>query len=311
MAKVKPLNAAPGAVPTARGLFYVRDTKWGPVAQAWPKKRGKAKEGGRLWAEQQFRAAAAMSANPSALDLGTAIEMVKGTTYVPRDFLMSCAYGLGYQLVNPDGTVWLTRHDMSDNPQYLLDNVTDTVGAMLFRDTYGWVGLDPGTNGYILTAEAGKPVWKLPAQTTFPGATITTLKRTSNQGALLANEWTPTWQAADIDENNVWDAGNPTRLYLPADIERIRLSINLRISTSSSESTWRYDFKDDAGADTFFGNANGYFTKSGSSSIDPQFNIVGPWCAVPATNYVTCRLRSTVAKTVTILAGSSITLECI
>lgn len=311
MAKVKPLNAAPGAVPTARGLFYVRDTKWGPVAQAWPKKRGKAKEGGRLWAEQQFRAAAAMSANPSALDLGTAIEMVKGTTYVPRDFLMSCAYGLGYTLVNPDGTVWKTRHDMSDNPQYLLDNVSDTVGAMLFRDTYGWVGLGPSSNGYILTMDEGVPSWKLPAQSTFPGATVTTLKRTSNQAALFASQWTPTWQAPDVDENNVWDAGNPTRLYIPSDIERLRLSLNLTINVSSTADTWRFDCVDDAAADTFFGNPKGYMSKSGASSIDLQFTVVGPWCAVPATEYVVARVRSVGARTVTIMAGSSITLECI
>lgn len=311
MAKIKSPALAPGAFPTVRGHFYVSPGPHGLVAKKWPTKRGKATQGGRLWAEQQFRAAAKMAANPNWLDLGTAIEMVKGTTYVPRDFLMSCAYGLGYELRNPDGTVWKTRKDMGDNPQYILDNVTDTVGSMLFRDTYGWVGLDPSTNGYVLTMEGAKPVWKLPAQTSFPGAQVTTLKRTSNQAALFASQWTPTWQAADVDENGVWDAGNPTRLYIPADIERLRVSMNLTISVSSTAETWRFDCVDDAGADTFFGNPKGYMSKSGSSSIDLQFTVVGPWCAVPATAYLVTRLRSVAARTVTIMAGSSITLECI
>jgi hypothetical protein len=237
--------------------------------------------------------------------------MVKGTTYVPRDFLMSCAYGLGYQLVNPDGTVWLTRHDMSDNPQYLLDNVTDTVGAMLFRDTYGWIGLNPGTNGYVLTSEDGKPTWKLPSGGSTPGALVTTLKRTTNQAPLFALAWTPTWQDADIDENNVWDPANPTRLYIPSDVDRIRLSLNISINVNASNDVWQWFCRDDAAASTFFGNPRGYLYGPASSGYNLQFHVVGPWCAVPATSYVEARFTSINNNTVTILAGSSITLECI
>lgn len=311
MVRVKGYPLAPGAVPTVRGRFYVRDTKYGTIAQAWPVKRGKATEGGRLWAEQQFRAAAAMSANPNWLDLGTAIEMVKGTTYVPRDFLMSCAYGLGYELRNPDGTVWKTRRDMSDNPQYLLDNVTTTHGSLLFRDTYGWVGLDPGSNGYILTCENGFPTWALPAQATFPGALVTTLKRTSNASNVFASEWVPTWQAVEVDENNVWNAAQPTRLYMPTDADRIRISLNFKYTAGTTNTSFRFDCLDDAGADTFFGNPQGWITQSGTQNLTRMMNVTGPWCAVPATTYVTCRIRSTTAITGNFLASSSITLEAL
>ncbi|MFG0245761.1 MAG: hypothetical protein ACF8MF_06905 [Phycisphaerales bacterium JB052] len=103
MAKVELNPLDPGAFPRIRGAFYTRDTRWGPVAQAWPQKRGSTTNPKVYWNQVQFTWAARSASSMDALQQGTAIEMVKGTEYVPRDFLMMCIYGRAYQIEPIDG----------------------------------------------------------------------------------------------------------------------------------------------------------------------------------------------------------------
>lgn len=104
MAKIRPGPLHPDAFPHHRGVLYTRDTRHGAVVQAWPTRRKKANDRQSVWWREVFKIAAEMAANPHPLDYGTAVEMVKGTEYVPRDWLMKCIYGNAYEVVLPDGT---------------------------------------------------------------------------------------------------------------------------------------------------------------------------------------------------------------
>lgn len=161
MVKVKLANVDPRAFSEARGKFVISATKHGAVVGKWPKKRGPAKEGYNLYRQLEFGLLAKWAASPFDLDLGTAIEMAKGTEQVPRDILMMTMIGGYYEIVAPDGTVW-EQARMSTNPQYILDNVTFEHGAMLYRNPVGWLGLPPGTDGQVLCMHDQQPFWGQP-----------------------------------------------------------------------------------------------------------------------------------------------------
>lgn len=152
----------------SRGNFYVRDTKWGAVAQVWPVKRGPPKTPYDFYKQKEFGIAARMAANPIDLDYGTAVEMVKGSTLVPRDFLLQCAYGRAYVIEQEDGFQWPNYRDMAPNPQYVLDLITTTVGTLIWRSDVGWVQIDPGNTGQLLTVTDDGPSWEDP--TVPPGS---------------------------------------------------------------------------------------------------------------------------------------------
>lgn len=309
MAKVKQFPLSPGAFSLARGRFVIRDTRWGQVAQKWPKKRPKAKEGGPLWHQQQFARAAVMAANPNPLDLGTAIEMVKGTTYVPRDFLMMCAYGYAYVLQGPDGQLWQTRLDMSSNPQYLLDLVTDTHGSMLYRADYGWIGLDPSSNGYILTMKDGFPEWLPNAGASVGGAKVTTLQITNDQASVAASTFVCTFDAATIDENEVWDPLNPTRLYIPADAEKVRFTTSIYMKSLAVSTINRVQTLNPSGSEDWIGACNGTHWQQSPLAAKRQFTDIGPWIPRPAFDYVTFRVVSAVAQNTGLAGKTTVTME--
>lgn len=158
MAKVKLANLDPRAFLEVRGSIMLSDTKHGPVVSKWPKKRGKAKTGYDFYRQTEFGAIAKWAANPLDLDLGTAIEMAKGTEQVPRDILMMAMMGLYYVPIGPDGTTYEAAR-MTTNAQYILDQVTFDVGDMLWRAEIGWLGLKPGMPGQVLVSDGTRPYW--------------------------------------------------------------------------------------------------------------------------------------------------------
>lgn len=158
MAKAKLGNIDPRAFSEARGRIMLSDTKHGAVFSKWPKKRGKAKSGYNFYRQTEFGLIAKWAANPLDLDLGTAVEMARGTEQVPRDILMMAAMGLYYEIVSPTGIVWESAR-MTSNPQYILDLVSSEYGGMLWRDTIGWVRLAPGMPGQVLLSDGNRPYW--------------------------------------------------------------------------------------------------------------------------------------------------------
>lgn len=106
MAKIYPANIAPDALPRARGIFIVRITPAGIIAQKWPRKRGKPTNPKVAFTSKQFSIASRMAANSEPLQMETARYLTKGTIWMPRDLLVMAAYGKAYELVNKDGTIW-------------------------------------------------------------------------------------------------------------------------------------------------------------------------------------------------------------
>lgn len=312
MAKVKPLSPSPGITPRSKGDFIVLATKNGYVAQKWPKKRGEAKTPYDRWRQAEFAWVANAVSNPFALDYGTAVEMVKGTTYVPRDFLMMCAFANAYVLTSQDGFEWPRYRDVTNNPQYLLEQITSTPGAMLFRDTDLWSWIGPDNNGYVLTMEDQRPVWKAPPASTGAGFLTTVLQRTTNQVSASATSHKITWESALIDELDIWDPANPTRLVMPANINRFRLSFQILSPSRSFNLRWNMESIDPSASPAFAGAFRQYAYQSDTSGTT-QFNISGqgPWAPDAGIAYVEARLTPSTASPFTFAAGTTMTIEAV
>lgn len=165
MAKVVPGPLTLGAIARARGIFYIKASPSGAVAVKWPRKRpGGPKTPYDFYRQTEFAYAARWASSPEPLAQQTAIEMTKGTQQVPRDFLMMCSYGTAYELVNPDGSVWNVARHMTNNPQYMLDLITEDVGSMIWRAPQGWIAI-PGSEfaGLVLTWTDEGPQWEPPS----------------------------------------------------------------------------------------------------------------------------------------------------
>ena len=312
MAKVKPFLPGVGLTPRSKGDFIVLATPNGYVAQKWPRKRGPASTPYDLWRQKEFAWVANAVSSPYALDYGTAVEMVKNTTYVPRDFLMMCAFANAYDIYSPDGIKYQRYRDVTNNPQYMLEQLTDTPGAMIFRDTDLWSWIGPANNGYVLTMEDQRPVWKAPAASAGGGFKTTVLKRTSDQVNLAAVSHKITWQAAEIDELNIWDASHPTRLVMPPNINRFRLSLQILSPSRSFNLRWNLTTPDQSGSVAYFGAVQQYAYQSDTSTTT-TFNISGqgPWTPDQGLTYVEAVLTPSTSAAWTFKAGTSITIECV
>lgn len=166
MAKVKWPRLGGAYSPRIRGVFLTYPHPLhGFLARKWPRKRPKYPPSVR-WNIAQWAELTSSAAQVIDLDYDTAKIWAKGTDFTWRDItsMMQARPGKFVSLTTSDGMVWTDQICMSDNPQFLLDLIDSNVGAMLYRDTVGWIGLDPGANGYVLTLQGGKPLW-LPSPT--------------------------------------------------------------------------------------------------------------------------------------------------
>lgn len=106
MAKIKISPDEPDALQRSPKGFVIRETRWGNIAQKWPRKRPKASTPQQQYLRDQFGLAGRMAANPTYLDLETARYLSQDMENPPRDLLTAAMYGKLYQLENPDGTIW-------------------------------------------------------------------------------------------------------------------------------------------------------------------------------------------------------------
>jgi hypothetical protein len=164
--KVWGVKHSPNARATKlRGSFLVvKDKKRGWRVQAWPKKRGHYQsERQRVWGEW-FKAVNGYLAAPDAAAYLWAKNLTDNTIFMPRDLLLKMSAGRFWQIDFKDGTQLWSYALMADQGQALLDAVTTTPGAMLYRAPDGWRGLMPGLNGQLLATspDAGKVQWVNP-----------------------------------------------------------------------------------------------------------------------------------------------------
>lgn len=98
MAKILPANLAPDALPRVRGVLITRISRGVIIAQMWPRKRGKPTNWNVIFTSKQFSYAAQMAANPEPMSLISAINMTKGSDWMPRDLLVRAAFGKAYEI---------------------------------------------------------------------------------------------------------------------------------------------------------------------------------------------------------------------
>lgn len=160
MAKIVAADLQPYSGLRAKKIVLVRQTKDGLVVSQWPRKRGKAKKGWQFYQQREFAIAAQYASASNALDVGTSEQMAKGTEQISRDIRQMAIMGTYYEIVFPDGRILESGRFMTNNPQWVLDLITDVPGAIIYRADIGWVALLPATSGHVLTMDAGLPTWK-------------------------------------------------------------------------------------------------------------------------------------------------------
>ncbi len=115
MVKVLPANLAPYTYPRVRGVFLTRLSRGVIIGQSWPRKRGKPTNPNVVFTSKQFSLAAQMAANPEPMSYVTAVEMTKGTDWMPRDLLIRAAFGKAYEIALPTGG-WATQNSHAPPP---------------------------------------------------------------------------------------------------------------------------------------------------------------------------------------------------
>lgn len=160
MAKVIPDPEAPGALPRVRGVFHVKPYARGFYAAKWPRKRpGGPRSPYDYYRQEEFKIAARWASSPEPLSYETAVNMAKGTAYLPRDILMMASFGTFYAIEEEGVGFWTPARYMTNNPQYILDLVTEEVGSLLYRAEVGWIGIPPGLPGQVLVQTDAGPQW--------------------------------------------------------------------------------------------------------------------------------------------------------
>ena len=310
MVKINDPRNKSGDTPRVRGAFLTLVRGDTAHVQAWPKKRGKGGSPGKTYQEMKMGFMGRMAANVQGMDVLTATEMTKDTQQVPRDFITWCIQGLGYELVNEDGFIWPARATMTTNPQYVLDDVSNTEGDMLWRSPIGWVGLNRGLTGQMLWQGADGPEWQNPPGASTARPKITTLQRTTNQATSNSTIHVASWESALIDENAAWSAANPTRLLIPSTAQYIRLSATLKWLGVVVTSIYEPQTRRNDGSTTFQGCLTGQLLRFNTSGSNRIMQLVGPWFPKPANSYFELQYTQAVNETSGFLAGSSFSMEC-
>jgi hypothetical protein len=310
MAKVDLANLAPGATVLSRGRILIRDTPFGGVAQKWPRKRGRATSGYDFYRQAEFGWASRAAASPIDLDLLTATEMVKTTTYVPRDFLVMAAYGRAYEIQAPDGTIWENYRDVN-NPQYMLDLLGDTVGAVIYRAEIGWVILPPASNGFVLTMEDGLPVWQAPSGGGGGAAPLITVLAVDVADAPVATaNITCSFDSAPIDENGVWDPVTPTRLYIPPAAVRIRFTTAVKMTDSAVSNDYESRLVTDTAAVAWQGNPRQAQRYQTTTQVQKNWTASGVWIDNPGFDFVTLNVVMSSGITTAFQPATALMIEC-
>lgn len=183
--KIKPGPLTQAAIPMLRGIAQLRDTAHGVVVQGWPSPKRRPLTPAEQWYREQFGRAGRMASMPTWQDYQTAVEMVKGTTMVPRDFLTSAIYGKAYEVVLPDGTTMDVTDkgpptEVTDVPQqWMMSLFDDAYNAGASTSLFAWKGtsitpqIDLKIRGLqsIFTAVQGG-TYQMCLGTVGPGSTV-------------------------------------------------------------------------------------------------------------------------------------------
>jgi hypothetical protein len=204
MAKVK--NIPPGGRGTRRPGRLVQTVGRGGalIIKKWPRKRGPIKSEAQRHTAEQFALAQRAAAECHPWSYLEAENISHGTIWNRREILVKAAQGNMMEITLADGSFYGGWFNLAREIQALLDTITDEPGAILVRNSEGWVGLAPGENGYSLTANGPgfPPSWQATA-TPAPSAQWSTVDcRSVYTGANLSigNDYVP---ALDLEISTI------------------------------------------------------------------------------------------------------------
>jgi hypothetical protein len=94
-------------------------------------------------------------------DYTAAVELAKNSPYLRRDILMKAAQGTLVHMIDTDGRYWMGTRDAIQAIQPMLDSISATPGAMIYRGTNYWADIAPGSPGQVLSIDidTGIPKW--------------------------------------------------------------------------------------------------------------------------------------------------------
>ncbi len=119
------------------------------IVKKWPAKRGPKGTPAQMQARAEFKNFVAQVYDMMPCDMVAARAIAKGCAYTWRDVLSLALLG---KLVEIEGSPMA-------QPAYFFDQLTDVVGAMIYRSANGWVGLLPDGNGKVVMLVDGTPAW--------------------------------------------------------------------------------------------------------------------------------------------------------
>lgn len=131
-------------LPKVRGVFLVsNDPKRGPIPRVWPGRRIGNGSPEQRQSQEDFAAAVRGIKQAIPEDVEIAYDITKGSTYLPRDYLMSLMYGTQLVIYMSDGTVYAGRRTVPFDLQNALDLIGSTPGMLLYRATDQWRAIAP------------------------------------------------------------------------------------------------------------------------------------------------------------------------
>lgn len=129
------------------------------VMKAWPRKRGPTTDPAQLLRQARFAVRRYYAHDPIDIDNIMARLLTAGSPFLPGDILYKQQVGTLCEVITQSGTYYRSLRLTQQQIQAELDSITNTIGAILYRDKNGWVGLAPGQPNQVLTAQgAGNAV---------------------------------------------------------------------------------------------------------------------------------------------------------
>lgn len=129
------------------------------IVKRWQRPRGPPSSEAQAATQTGFLNIVAAQKNSWPVDQVGARLIAEGSQYAWRDVIGRACVGRLSEFILEDESLRLVPQ-----VQDLLDSITDVVGSLLVRTPAGWIGLELGTNGTVLTWNdaAEGPLWQTP-----------------------------------------------------------------------------------------------------------------------------------------------------
>lgn len=265
--------------PSLRGRYYVYNDGRGWVVSKYPRKRKRAQSADQQATIDWFKQLAVYAKLTEAGIQNLLRAAVVNRPYYMRDLLYILLSGQGPTIITVDGERYgsVPRRIQASE---ILDNLSDTQGALLYRGQDYWVAVPPGAAGQYLRYNGlnNLPSWQ---DVSVPYVPLTCRAYRTTTQALPAGSTTAIqFQSSAIADFAGWVIGSPTLMTVPAGATKARLTFNVQLSIAADNTgLFALVFKAGAAIAAGFGaRAGGNFTNAGIGSV--ALYAATPWLAV-------------------------------